>query len=90
MARIVILIPVTEIEILPSHRFLSILFKLCFQVVKLDITNQKATLDNGWEIKYDKCLIATGGKPKNIPVFAKATEEVQKRTTLFRNVSVFV
>ncbi|XP_064636445.1 apoptosis-inducing factor 1, mitochondrial-like isoform X1 [Lineus longissimus] len=59
------------------------------KVVKLDIGAQTAILDNGWEVKYDKCLIATGGKPKTIPVFAKATEEVQKRTTLFRNIKDF-
>lgn len=56
------------------------------QVVKLDIVKQKAILDNGWEIGYDKCLIATGGHPKNLPALSKAGPEVEKRTTLFRTV----
>lgn len=30
------------------------------KVVKLDIPNRKAVLDNGLTITYDKCLIATG------------------------------
>jgi NADPH-dependent 2,4-dienoyl-CoA reductase/sulfur reductase-like enzyme len=30
------------------------------RVVKLDIPNRKAHLDNGMTVTYDKCLIATG------------------------------
>ena len=30
------------------------------RVVKLDIPNRKAHLDNGMAVTYDKCLIATG------------------------------
>ena len=34
------------------------------KVVKIDAARQEARLDNGSVIKYDKCLLATGGKPK--------------------------
>ena len=34
------------------------------KVVRLDAAEQKAVLDDGTEIKYDKCLIATGGTPR--------------------------
>lgn len=30
------------------------------KIVKLDVVERKAILDNGMEITYDKCLIATG------------------------------
>ena len=59
-------------------------------VVKLDANERKAFLDNGQVISYDKCLIATGGKPKNIEPFVSAMPEVQKRVILFRNVKDFV
>ena len=35
---------------------------------------------------YDKCLIATGGKPKNLPQLENLPEEIRKRITLFRKV----
>lgn len=57
------------------------------KVVQLDSVNKKVVLDNGAEISFDKCLIATGGRPKNDEVLEKAGEDVKKRTTLFRNYS---
>lgn len=57
------------------------------RVTEVDIENKKVKLDNSWEIVYDKCLIATGGKPKNLPYFEKSWEKFQDKVTLFRNVS---
>ena len=34
------------------------------KVVRLDAAEQKAVLDDGSVIAYDKCLIATGGTPR--------------------------
>lgn len=31
-----------------------------WKVTKIDVINQIVTLDNGYEINYNKCLIATG------------------------------
>ncbi|KAL5011777.1 hypothetical protein ScPMuIL_010328 [Solemya velum] len=59
------------------------------KVIKLDPSERKAVLDNGAEITYDKCLIATGGVPRNLPVIEKASPEVMKRTILFRNIEDF-
>ncbi|XP_012945888.1 apoptosis-inducing factor 1, mitochondrial isoform X2 [Aplysia californica] len=59
------------------------------KVVKVDASKKKVWLASGETLTYDKCLIATGGKPRNIPVLAKADPEVQKRTVLFRNVEDF-
>ncbi|XP_014772440.1 apoptosis-inducing factor 1, mitochondrial [Octopus bimaculoides] len=59
------------------------------KVVKLDASKRQAYLDNGTVIKYDKCLIATGGKPKNLPILSKADSDVAEKTTLFRNIDDF-
>ena len=59
------------------------------KVVKLDASEKKVFLDNGQIIVYDKCLIATGGKPKNIEPFLNGSPEVQKRVILFRDVNDF-
>ncbi|XP_066287166.1 apoptosis-inducing factor 1, mitochondrial-like isoform X7 [Branchiostoma lanceolatum] len=59
------------------------------KVMKLNPQKQVAVLDNGWEIFYDKVLIATGGRPRNIPVFERASQEVKDRVTLFRGIKDF-
>ncbi|KAM5145446.1 LOW QUALITY PROTEIN: apoptosis-inducing factor 1, mitochondrial-like [Mantella aurantiaca] len=59
------------------------------KVVHLDVRENKVRLDDGTHISYDKCLIATGGTPRSLPAIERASEEVKKRTTLFRKVSDF-
>ncbi|XP_063859566.1 apoptosis-inducing factor 1, mitochondrial-like [Scylla paramamosain] len=57
------------------------------QVVKLDAHKKRVYLDDGTEISYDKCLLATGGSPKPLPVFDKAGDDVLKNVTLFRTIA---
>uniref|UniRef100_F1KVX8 Apoptosis-inducing factor 1 n=1 Tax=Ascaris suum TaxID=6253 RepID=F1KVX8_ASCSU len=59
------------------------------RVVKLDPIAHYAYLDDGRKIKYGKCLIATGGVPRNLPVFEKAGEKVNEKVTLFRTIDDF-
>ena len=59
------------------------------KVVKLDASERKAYLDNGQIVSYDKCLIATGGKPKNIEPFVSGSPEVKKRVILYRDINDF-
>ncbi|XP_067903818.1 apoptosis-inducing factor 1, mitochondrial isoform X1 [Heterodontus francisci] len=59
------------------------------KVVHMDVRGNKIRLDSGSEITYDKCLIATGGTPRNLPALERAGEKVQKRTTLFRKIEDF-
>lgn len=47
-----------------------------------------AKLDNGWEISFEKCLIATGGRPKSLKVFQTATTRLKNKLTLYRGVSI--
>ncbi|XP_037789754.1 apoptosis-inducing factor 1, mitochondrial-like [Penaeus monodon] len=57
--------------------------------VKLDVHKKRVYLDDGTEIGYDKCLIATGGKPKSLPILDRAGEDIQKNVTLFRGIKDF-
>jgi len=59
------------------------------KVVKLDVVGRKALLDNGMTVTYDKCLIATGGRPKNLPTLSNAPDNVKEHVTLFRNIDDF-
>ncbi|XP_030602219.1 apoptosis-inducing factor 1, mitochondrial isoform X2 [Archocentrus centrarchus] len=59
------------------------------KVVQMDVRGNKVKLDDDTEISYDKCLIATGGIPRNLQVIERAGEEVMKRTTLFRKIEDF-
>lgn len=59
------------------------------KVVQMDVRGNKVKLDDNTEISYDKCLIATGGVPRNLQVIERAGEEVMKRTTLFRKIEDF-
>lgn len=57
-----------------------------YTVKKIDVENRTAILIDGTEIKYNKCLIATGSTPKNLPVFENAAPNVKERVSLFKTV----
>ncbi|CAF4284250.1 unnamed protein product, partial [Adineta steineri] len=54
------------------------------KVVDLDLRNSVAKLDNGWEISFEKCLIATGGQPKSLKVFKTSSNRVKSKLTMYR------
>merc|ERR1711990_214162 len=56
---------------------------------KLDPNDKVAILTNGSEIKYDKCLLAIGGKPKSLDVIAKSESSIKENVTMFRDVNDF-
>ncbi|KAG1664231.1 Apoptosis-inducing factor 1, mitochondrial [Nymphon striatum] len=58
-------------------------------VVRIDPHARRVYLNDGSEITYEKCLLAPGGKPKNLPIFVNADEDVQKKVTLYRGVKDF-
>jgi len=51
------------------------------------LKNSVAKLDNGWEISFEKCLIATGGQPKSLKIFKTASNRLKSKLTLYRGVS---
>lgn len=59
------------------------------KVVKIDPISQVVYLDSGEEISYEKCLVATGARPKNLPIFEKTSADIKKHVTLFRSVQDF-
>lgn len=59
------------------------------QVVSLDVHKKTATLGDGTKITYDKCLIATGGSPRNLPEIEDGGKDVLNKVTLFRNINDF-
>ncbi|XP_014484706.1 PREDICTED: apoptosis-inducing factor 1, mitochondrial isoform X2 [Dinoponera quadriceps] len=61
-----------------------------WKVTKLDVLNKKAILEDGYEIKYDKCLIATGSTPKNLSVFESAEDNVKDKITTYRTKEDFL
>lgn len=50
-----------------------------WEVTKLDAEKKIAFLDDGTEIQYDKCLLATGIHPKNLPVFEDGSEQLKEK-----------
>ncbi|CAB0000726.1 unnamed protein product, partial [Nesidiocoris tenuis] len=56
-----------------------------WSIVKLDPLKRKATLDDGKEITYGKCLLATGGRPRVLPPFDEADAKVLEKITFYRN-----
>lgn len=60
-----------------------------WSISSLDVVERKAYLENGQEINYGKCLIATGASPRNLDVFENATPSVKENVTLFRDIYDF-
>jgi len=64
-------------------------FKLEYgsKVTKLDTDAKEATLDSGDIVQYDKCLLATGGVPRELPVFSNHPSPiVQRNCSVFRTI----
>ncbi len=58
------------------------------KVVRIDATKREAHLDNGSVIAYDKCLLATGGKPKPLAVLDR-NAMLRRKVSLFRDINDF-
>lgn len=57
-----------------------------YMVKKVDVENRTAILADGTEIKYGKCLIATGSTPRNLTVFEKASPKLKEHVSLFKTI----
>lgn len=60
-----------------------------YKAVKLNVNEQKVLLDDGTEITFDKCLIATGSKPKTLDVFDRAPAKVKERIFTYKTIKDF-
>ncbi|CAG0881680.1 unnamed protein product [Cyprideis torosa] len=59
------------------------------KVLRIDPVKRIAYCSNGAQVEYERCLIATGGKPKLLPVLEKASDAVKERTMSYRGVLDF-
>ncbi|KAH8255815.1 hypothetical protein KR038_011231 [Drosophila bunnanda] len=55
-----------------------------FSVKKVDTKERKVTLNDGYQIGYDSCLIATGSAPKNLTVFQDAPPSIREKVMVYR------
>uniref|UniRef100_A0A1B6DIK6 FAD/NAD(P)-binding domain-containing protein n=1 Tax=Clastoptera arizonana TaxID=38151 RepID=A0A1B6DIK6_9HEMI len=60
-----------------------------WNISKINVNKRVAYLEDGKEIHYDKCLIATGAVPKKLPLLEQASNEVKKKVSLFRDIYSF-
>lgn len=60
-----------------------------YSVVKLNVGEQKVLLDDGTELTYEKCLIATGSSPKTVDVFEKASTKVKSKVFSYKSIKDF-
>lgn len=60
-----------------------------YSVVKLNVADQKVVLDDGTEITYDKCLVATGSTPKTLDVFNAAPAKIKERIHTYKSIKDF-
>ncbi|XP_017047481.1 putative apoptosis-inducing factor 1, mitochondrial isoform X2 [Drosophila ficusphila] len=55
-----------------------------FSVKKVDAQKRIVTLNDGCEISYDECLIATGCAPKNLTMLRDAPPSVMEKVMVYR------
>lgn len=60
------------------------------RLTRLDPDEHLAYLESGQTIKYDKCLLAPGGRPKSLPELDGASDEVRQRVVYFRTADDFL
>lgn len=61
-----------------------------WKVSKVDVVNKTVTLEDGYQIKYDKCLLATGASPKKLQIFESAEDNVKDKILTFRTKQDFL
>lgn len=60
-----------------------------YTVKKIDVENSAAVLTDGTEIKYQRCLIATGSTPRSLPIFEQAPAKIKERVSMFKTIEDF-
>ncbi|XP_046431615.1 apoptosis-inducing factor 1, mitochondrial [Neodiprion fabricii] len=76
-------------ELAQSHKG-GIGVALGWKVSQIDVVNRTAVLEDGHKIKYEKCLLATGASPKNLPIFETADDAIKSKIVPFRTIEDFL
>ncbi|KAF7997422.1 hypothetical protein HCN44_005993 [Aphidius gifuensis] len=80
----------TKVESLMSSDKGGVAVATGWKIERIDPLKKIAILDDGYEIKYDKCLIATGASPKNLAIFETADDEIKSKVIAFRTKDNFL
>lgn len=79
----------TPIEELASAKNGGISLARGWKVESINVSEKKVKLNDGKEISYDKCLIATGSIPKTLKLYDDASQEVKDKFSVFRSIADF-
>jgi programmed cell death 8 (apoptosis-inducing factor) len=60
-----------------------------YHVKSLHLNEQKILLDDGTELTYDKCLLATGSSPKTLGIFETSSPKVKEKIFTFKTIKDF-
>ncbi|CAO1410786.1 unnamed protein product [Diamesa tonsa] len=60
-----------------------------YTVDKLNVAEQKVVLDDGTEITYEKCLLATGSTPKSLDIFDHSPANIKDKIFSFKSIKDF-
>jgi len=60
-----------------------------WKVKSINVSEKKVKLNDGKEISYNKCLIATGSIPKTLKLYDKASQKVKDKFSVFRTIADF-
>ncbi|CAG2062417.1 unnamed protein product, partial [Timema podura] len=60
-----------------------------WEIIKIDVYEKKAYLEDDKVINYDKCLIATGATPKSLPVFDAHKNITKDKVMTYRGIGDF-
>lgn len=79
----------TSVEELNSTKNGGISIARGWKVESINVTEKKVKLNDGKEIGYNKCLIATGSIPKTLKLYDEASQEIKDKFSLFRTIADF-
>nr|CAD7205446.1 unnamed protein product [Timema douglasi] len=60
-----------------------------WEIIKIDVYEKRAYLEDNKVIHYDKCLIATGATPKSLPVFDAHKNITKEKVMTYRGIGDF-
>lgn len=79
----------TPVEELSSAKNGGISLARGWKVESINVSEKKVKLNDGKEISYDKCLIATGSVPKTLKLYDDASQGVKDKFSVFRSIADF-
>jgi len=79
----------TPVEELTTSKNGGISLARGWKVKSINVSKKIVKLNDGKEISYDKCLIATGSVPKTLKLYDDASEELKNKFSVFRSISDF-